>query len=39
MGNLGPKETLMLAGVVILEVFFNTNKKGAESSKFLNFSI
>ena len=39
MGNLGRKETRMLAGGVILDVFFNTNENCAESSKFLNFFI
>ena len=38
-GNLGRKEMRMLAGGVILTLSFNTNKKGAESSKFLNFSF
>ena len=39
MGNLGPKETRMLPGGVILTLFFNTTKKGAESSEFLNVCI
>ena len=39
MGNLGPKETWMLAGGVRLDALFNTNMKSAVSSKFLNFFI
>ena len=39
MGNLGPNETRMLAGSVILDALLYKNKNGAESSKFLNFFI
>ena len=39
MGNLGPRGTRMLAEVLSWMLFFNTNKNGAEPSKFLNFFI
>ena len=39
MGNLGPKEMRMLAGGVILTLFFNSNKKGVSPRNSSTFSI